>query len=142
MKKIMLITSASLLFFAGSQVCGGACPANSGRSCSVANAQTIETTVTKGQPKTVTLKITGMTCAGCANHVSTALGKVDGIIEEEVKYPGDIAVVKYDPEKTSVKEIITAIEKTGYKAAVQTDGKGDKKSEKSSKTKKSCAPGC
>jgi len=72
--------------------------------------------------KSVTLEITGMTCSGCASHVSTALSSVDGILEEEVMYPGNIAVIKYNPEKVSVEEIIAAIEKTGYKASIKIEG--------------------
>lgn len=70
---------------------------------------------TKAQ--TIKLKITGMTCSGCANHVSTALGKVAGVLSEDVEYPGDVAVVKYDPAKTDEKSLIAAVEKAGYKAA-------------------------
>lgn len=131
MKKIILITSVSLLFFAGSQVCGCG-------GCSIANTQTLETAITKSEPKTVTLKVTGMTCAGCANHISASLEKLEGVLEHEVKFPGDIATVKYDPDKVSEKEIIAAIEKTGkYKAEVTTEVK-----EQGATEKKSCTPNC
>jgi len=83
-----------------------------------ADAQTTVKTVTKEEPKTVKLKITGMTCAGCSNHVATTLKSIDGVLEQKVEYPGDLAIVKYNPAKTSVAEIIKAIEKIGYKAAV------------------------
>lgn len=65
-----------------------------------------------------------MSCAGCANSIHTALSKTDGVISDEVKYPGDIAVIKYDASKISEKEIITVIEKTGFKAEVQKEKKG------------------
>lgn len=67
-----------------------------------------------------------MSCAGCANSIHTALSKTDGVISDEVKYPGDIAVIKYDASKISEKEIITVIEKTGFKAEVQKEKKGKK----------------
>jgi len=72
----------------------------------------------KSISKSVTLKITGMTCAGCASHVSNTIDKIDGVLEQEVKYPGNIAVIKFDPDKTNAKDIIAAITKTGYKAEV------------------------
>jgi len=72
-------------------------------------------------PKTVKLKITGMTCAGCSNHISKALHELDGILAEEVKYPGDIAVIKFDSEKTNAEAIIEVIEKIGYKAELVKD---------------------
>lgn len=74
-------------------------------------------------PKTITLKITGMSCAGCASHIHTALSKIEGIISDEVKYPGDIAVVKYDASKIKIEEIIKVIEKAGYKAEVLKEKK-------------------
>lgn len=73
----------------------------------------------KEEPKAVTLKITGMSCAGCASHIHTALSKTDGVISNEIKYPGDIAVVKYDASKISAEGIIKVIENAGYKAEVQ-----------------------
>lgn len=68
--------------------------------------------------KTVKFKVTGMTCGGCANHISTALQKLDGVIDEDVEYPGDVAIVKFDPKRLNEKKIIQAIEGAGYKAQV------------------------
>lgn len=105
--KILSIIASTFLFTAV-QVCGCG-------NCKV-NAQTTIKTTTKEEPKTVKLKITGMTCAGCSNHVATTLKALDGIVEQKVEYPGDVATVKYNPAKTSVANIIKAIEKIGYKA--------------------------
>lgn len=77
-------------------------------------AQTINTI--QEASKALKLKITGMTCAGCSNHISNALKEVDGIIEHKVEYPGDLATIQYDPKKTNSEAIIKVIEKTGYKA--------------------------
>lgn len=76
-----------------------------------ANAQTSVKSITKDEPKTVKLKITGMTCAACSNHVATTLKALDGVVELKVEYPGDLATVKYNPAKASVTDIIKAIEK-------------------------------
>ncbi|MBS1751584.1 MAG: ATPase P [Flavobacterium psychrophilum] len=88
---------------------------------SKANAQTSVQTVIKEEPKTVKLKITGMTCAGCSNHVATTLKALDGVMDQKVLYPGDLATVKYDARKTSIDKIIKAIEKIGYKAVTLSD---------------------
>ena len=64
------------------------------------------------------LILTGMTCAGCSNHVSTALKNIKGVIEQNVEYPGDVATIKYDASKTNPTEMIKAIEKAGYKAEI------------------------
>ena len=105
--KILSIIAGTFLFTA-SEICG--CD-----NCKV-KAQTSTKLAAKEDPKTVKLKITGMTCAGCSNHVTTTLQAIDGIIEQKVEYPGDIAPVKFNPAKASVANIIKAIEKIGYKA--------------------------
>ncbi len=105
--KILSIIAGTFLFTAA-QICGCG-------NCKV-NAQTSIKTATKEEPKTVKLKITGITCAGCSNHVARTLKSLDGIVEQKVEFPRDVATVKYSPAKTSVANIIKAIEKIGYKA--------------------------
>ena len=105
--KILFII-AGVFSFGTVQFCGFG-------NCKV-NAQTTIKTAIKEEPKTVKLKITGMSCAGCSNHVATTIKALDGIVEQKVEYPGDIATVEYYPTKTSVSDIIKAIEKLGYKA--------------------------
>jgi copper chaperone CopZ len=78
--------------------------------------------------KTVELKVTGMTCTGCAKNIQSVLSKKEGILESEVKYPDGIAVVKFKAEKISEKEIIETIEKAGYKAEKKNDQKERNKS--------------
>jgi copper chaperone CopZ len=108
-----LIVALSTFLFTAVQVCGcGDCKAN---------AQTPVKAITKDEAKTVKLKITGMTCASCNNHVATTLKALDGVVEQKVDYPGDVATVKYNPAKTSVADIIKAIEKIGYKAATVSE---------------------
>ncbi|AMP99746.1 cation transporter [Pedobacter gandavensis] len=78
MKKNLILLSA--LFLIGiTQVKAQCCKPNDSK------AQTENVTQQVG--KTVKLKITGMTCAGCSNHISNALKKVDGINEHKVEYP-------------------------------------------------------
>ena len=115
--KILSIVLGTFLFTTA-QMCGcGVCKAS---------AQTSSKVINKDEPKTIKLKITGMTCAGCSNHVATTLKAIDGVIEQKVEYPGDIATVKYNPSKTSVADIIKAIEKIGYKAST-ISGKANEK---------------
>jgi len=109
-----------------------------------ATAQTnSENETAKSEPKTVTLKVTGMTCGGCANTIHSALSKKDGVLGNEVQYPGNVATVKYDPEKITEQEIIATIEKAGYKAEVITDNNEKPQGNiKSGKKSKGCAPVC
>jgi len=129
MKKIILISSVALLF-AGSQICGCG-------SCSQANAQSPTATVVKNEIKTIKLKITGMTCAGCSNHVTQVLEAIKGVSNVELEYPGDVATIKYNSKTTDKEELIKAIEKINYKAEEVTDGNS-----KSAVKKKSCATSC
>ncbi len=67
--------------------------------------------------ETVEVKITGMMCGGCASKVYNVLKETDGVVDNEVKYPGDVAIITYDPEKIQPAEIVTTIEdKTDFKA--------------------------
>lgn len=114
MKNIVVISIVSVLLFAISQTCG----------CGSCKAQTkSQTSQTKSQSQVVTLKITGMSCAGCASHIHSALSKTSGVIKDEVKFPGDIAIISYDASKVSLEQIIKVIEGTGYKAEIQKENK-------------------
>ena len=92
------------------------------------NEQTIIKIATKEEPKTLKLKIIGIICAGCSNHVATTIKAFDGIVEQKVEYPRDIATLKYYPTKTSVSDIIKAIEKIGYKAVAISEKTTSKQS--------------
>ena len=60
--------------------------------------------VKKADIKTIQVKVTGLTCAGCASGLHKALSKQAGILSNEVKYPGDVAIIKYDAAKISEAE--------------------------------------
>lgn len=133
--KNLIVFFGAVILMAAANVCGcGVCKANAADKA-VKQSQFL----INGEPKTVTLKITGMSCAGCASHIHTALSKTDGVISDEVKYPGDIATVKYDASKVSEKEIIAVIEKTGYKAEVIKNK--DKKTASVIEPKSCCSKG-
>ncbi len=78
-------------------------------------------TVVQEKVETVELKVTGMTCSACASKIHNVLKETAGVVDNEVKYPGDVAIIKYDPEKIQPKEIISAIEgNTDFKAELFT----------------------
>ncbi len=62
---------------------------------------------------TVDLAITGMDCANCATNVGRALGKVDGVLEANVNFASEHALVKLVPGVTR-ETLISAVEKAGY----------------------------
>jgi mercuric ion binding protein len=64
--------------------------------------------------QTVTLSVSGMTCAACPITVKKALSKVDGVGAIEVSYEKKEAVVTYDDTKTNVEALTKATEGAGY----------------------------
>ncbi len=68
------------------------------------------------------LVVTGMMCSGCQTSVSEALGKVAGVFDVKVSYSTGLAKLKYDPTKTTPKELVEVIEREGFKATSVTSG--------------------
>jgi copper chaperone CopZ len=72
-----------------------------------------------------TLKVSGMTCAGCEAAVRMAARSVDGVTAVTVSYAKGNAEVTFDPAKTTPTAIAKVVtEKSGFKAeAVQPTNK-------------------
>ena len=66
--------------------------------------------------ETTTLQVRGMTCAGCARSVTSALQKVNGVASAEVSLDGGEAKVRFDPTRVSVAQLKAALEIAGYQA--------------------------
>ncbi len=60
------------------------------------------------------LTIDGMSCGHCVNAVSGALKQLPGVDVEQVAI--GTATISYDPSKTSVDQIIDAVNDEGYTA--------------------------
>jgi copper chaperone CopZ len=65
--------------------------------------------------KQATLKVTGMSCSGCAGSVERALKGVKGVSLAKVDLKGAKATVEYDPSIASEKDLAQAVTKAGYK---------------------------
>ncbi|MEI4832194.1 heavy metal translocating P-type ATPase [Bacillus sp. FJAT-53711] len=63
--------------------------------------------------KHVTLGVTGMTCAACANRIEKVLNKMDGV-EANVNLAMEKASIKYDSSQQEISNIKEKIEKLGY----------------------------
>lgn len=61
------------------------------------------------------LQIEGMMCAGCAAAVAATLQRQPGVSEASVNFAADAAVVRWDPEKTSLEQLQKATRKAGYR---------------------------
>jgi|GEM_PF-2515559 copper chaperone CopZ len=82
--------------------------------------------------ETVKLKITGLTCAGCSSQLHKLLNETKGVVDNSVEYPGDIAVIQYNPDQTSPELIMVAIkENTSYTAELLKE-EGPKKNKSAS----------
>jgi len=73
---------------------------------------------TSAEPGEITLAVTGMTCASCAQIVEKSLGKLPGVAQATVNMPLEIATVRFDPTLVGVDEILTTIKTAGYDASV------------------------
>jgi Cu+-exporting ATPase len=61
-----------------------------------------------------TLKVTGMSCSGCAASVEKALKGVSGVSTAKVNLKAGKANVEYDPDKADEKKLADAVKKAGY----------------------------
>jgi mercuric ion transport protein len=70
------------------------------------------------QLATVELKVSGMTCEGCAVSVRNALLETPGVTSAEVDLESARAKVQYDRAQVSTGKLIEAINKTGFQASL------------------------
>jgi len=62
----------------------------------------------------LTLSISGMSCATCANTIEETVGELDGVYSASVNLVTEKLTVKYDPQKVRVTRIKKAVEDAGY----------------------------
>jgi P-type Cu+ transporter len=65
-------------------------------------------------PETLTLPVTGMTCASCQHHVESALMSTAGVESAHVDLMGHKATVIFDPRLADATVLISAIRDAGY----------------------------
>ena len=70
----------------------------------------------KNSFKSITLDISGMTCAVCANKIEKKLNEVDGIEKGEVNFSTERATVSYDTKKIKLRDIKDLIISLGYQS--------------------------
>jgi Cu+-exporting ATPase len=67
--------------------------------------------------KSLTLPITGMTCANCVAAVERNLKKLDGVEAASVNLSSERAAVEFDSVKLGLTELIARVERAGYGVA-------------------------
>jgi len=65
------------------------------------------------------LRITGMTCAGCARRVELALGKTPGVASATVNLLAEEAHVSFDPTQVTLSALIDKVRAIGYRVEEQ-----------------------
>lgn len=66
----------------------------------------------------IVLNISGMHCASCASNIENALKKVSGVLSSQVSFAAEKAFIEFDPAKLSVRELMSVIDRAGYKALI------------------------
>ena len=64
----------------------------------------------------VSIPMEGMSCFTCEMTVQSAVKKLPGVYQVKASARGKAAIVSYDPQKTTLDQIVAAINGTGYKA--------------------------
>jgi len=68
----------------------------------------------------VTLPIVGMTCAACVMHVEGGLRQVPGVHSATVNLASERATVQFDPQHTTLSQMVAAVRDVGYDVVVDT----------------------
>lgn len=69
--------------------------------------------------------ISGMTCSACSAHVEKSVSKLNGVQKVTVNLLGNNMVVDYDETTLDTSEIISAVIKSGYGAALPAEKTAD-----------------
>ncbi|MBI1869935.1 MAG: heavy-metal-associated domain-containing protein [Chlamydiae bacterium] len=101
-RNILILASAVVLTFAGFNIYTYA------RGKPVRNLSQADTRVS--------IPVKGMSCFTCEIAIQQAVKKLPGIRNVKASASDGIVLVSYDTEKTSLDEVINAINETGYKA--------------------------
>jgi len=64
------------------------------------------------------IRITGMTCASCADTIEKGLSKLPGVSQVNVNVASEKASVEYDPNQVDTKALMDTISNVGYGVAV------------------------
>ncbi len=65
--------------------------------------------------QSITLPISGMTCANCAMNIERSVRKLPGVEDAAVNFAAERAEVAYDVTKLQVADLVAGVEKAGFK---------------------------
>src|SRR5437588_3123326 len=84
-----------------------------------------EVAASAGETYRVDLPVTGMTCAACARRIERKLTKTPGVNAANVNFATQRATVEYDPARTGVRQLASAVEEIGYRVIDVTAAGGN-----------------
>lgn len=70
--------------------------------------------VDKTNIQTINLGIKGMTCSSCEKHINHSINQLNGILKIESSYENGNTEIEFDNSKTTISEIVKAVNSTGY----------------------------
>jgi P-type Cu+ transporter len=70
----------------------------------------------KAKTQKISLALEGMHCASCAAIIERSLRKLPGVIQANVNFAAEKALILYDKNLISMEDLIGAVKKAGYKA--------------------------
>ena len=75
------------------------------------------------QTRVVTIPVDGMVCLACTARVKSTLKAINGVAEVEVNLAGHVARVEYLEGRVSPEQLVSAINRLGYRAGTpQAEG--------------------
>jgi copper ion binding protein len=69
----------------------------------------------EGQAQLI-IPVEGMTCDSCAKKIEAAISKIEGVVSVEACHESAKVDVVYEKGKVTEKDIMAAIDESGYKA--------------------------
>jgi copper chaperone CopZ len=64
--------------------------------------------------QTITLPVSGMTCANCALNIERGIKKLEGVQTTNVNFVAEQAVIGFDPKQLLAKDVVKNIQGSGY----------------------------
>jgi copper ion binding protein len=96
----------------------------------------------ESNPMVVFLSVDKMTCQSCVNHITQVLGTMDGVCAVDVNLKKAAATVVFHSDKVKADDMISAINKAGYLAAMKTECTDDMKAVFGDNYKEKCLKSC
>lgn len=87
----------------------------------------VEKAILQDDLKVVTLRVEGMTCSSCADTVKSAISEIEGVKAVSVRLKnGEVEVGFENTSSLAFSELLTVLEKKGYRGTIVVDSSGER----------------